>query len=230
MPLSESLRLAMKQTILALCCLLSSAAAVYADTSSASLDAGILRNTLGTAVVPNGALLQVIVSPSGTFSAPTSSSYVTGDNILIGSYAMNSNGGAGETLQTVNFTLSATVVAGESVLLRFYPSLTLANMPTAPTLSTTYGQVRSSTIEFGGTKDPTETAWVVPSASKAVDFNYITSDNGGTAAYTPASADATQTVLIGVVVPEPSTYALLGCGFLGWVSSQRRRRVSAKHA
>ena len=126
---------------------------------------------------------------------------------------MNYNGGTpGEDLTNLNGLTLATynLTAGEQILLRFYPSLTLASMPSAPTLATTYGQVRSSTVE-SSLGDGSETAWVVP-ASGTVDFNYITvNDPGAGGTYSNASADATNFVGPGLGVPEPSTYALMGC-------------------
>ncbi len=197
-----------KKVLFTLACLVGSTSAAFAQGSAVNIDAGLLENAVGTAVVPNGGLLQLIASPSGTFSTPTSSSYVSGDNILLASQAMNSNSGtAGETLNafTLSFTGTPAVVSGEALLLRFYPSLAYASMPSAPTLATTYGQVRSTTIEFGASGgDASETAWVVP-ASGSADLDYITVNDGGTY----ANATAYATGIVGAAnVPEPSTIFL----------------------
>ncbi len=200
-------------------CLLGFSLAAKAATVTLTINAGLLENALGTAVEPNGGLLQLLASPSGTFSAPTSSSYVSGDNVLVQSFQMNSNSGtAGLTVNTLTgiplTTANYTLTPGESLILRFYPSLTFAGMPSTPTLGTTFGQVRSDTVEFGGMIDPSETPWVVPAGGSAKDFDYVTISGGGT--YANNTAFATGIVLVGLV-PEPSTYAMFACGFAGLI-------------
>lgn len=193
--------------------LLGLAGAVQAQTVSLHIDAGLLENTTGTAVVANGMLLQILASPSGVFSAPTSSAYVTGDNVLLGNFAMNSNSGnAGETLTNANNLSLATfnLTVGEAVELRFYPNLSGTTVPATPTLGTTYGQVRSSTTESGQT-DGSQTAWVIPAAGVTADLLYITANDGGV--YSNLSAQATN--IVAAAIPEPSTYALFSGGFLG---------------
>ena len=218
----------MKKSVLAVACVLGFAGMSRAATVSINIDAGALQNATGTAVVPTGGLLQLLASSSGTFSAPTSASYVSGDNVLVTSFAMNMVGGTGETnnaLSTISLSTSNyTLTTGEALELRFYPSLTFASMPAAPTLGTTFGQVRSSTIEFGSAGGvANETAWVVPSAGTLVGFEYVTASNTTSAnAYANNTAFATGIVLAGV--PEPSTYAIVGCGILGLVGLRMRNR------
>ena len=216
-----------KTILVAVACFSSTIGFLQAQSSVVQIDAGLLENALGTAAVPVGGLLQLIASPSGTFSAPTSASYVTGDNILLQSQAMDySSGTTGETLNSFTLSLSGSsysLSSGEQLLLRFYPNLTLSSMPAAPTLGTSYGQVRSSTIEFGAAGgDPTETPWVVPASGQA-HLDYLTvSDNGGT--YANNTAFATNIVGPGAV-PEPSSLALIGgaaLSFAGWAKMRRR--------
>ena len=197
-----------------------------ADTVTIQIDAGLLETapmlpSLQTTPEPQGGLLQLIASPSGIFGAPTSTSYVTGDNVLVQSFAMNYfSNVTGETNNTLGAiplsTAYYTLTAGEALTLRFYPSLTFLSMPSAPTLGTSYGQVRSSVDETfqSGQTDSAQTPWVVP-ASGDVDLYYKTVSDGGVVAadgytYSNASAEATNIVLVGLAVPEPSTYALLG--------------------
>lgn len=217
-----------KKFLFAIACSICIAGRAKAQTVSINIDAGALRNTTGTAVVPTGGLLQLLASPTGNFTAPTSSSYVTGDNILVQSFAMNMVGGTGETNNALNSialtTANYTLTTGEAMELRFYPSLTLAAMPTAPTLGTSYGQVRSDSIEFGSAGGVSnETAWVVPAAGGLVTFEYVTVSNGGSAAYTDSSAFATG--IVGAV-PEPSTYVLAFGGMVAMLGFMRAKRTA----
>ncbi len=218
----------MKRLLFVLACSFALAKAVNADTVSLNINAGILENTLGTTPEPVGGLVELLASPSGTFGAPTSSSYTSGDDVLVASFAMTAyNNTPGLFVTALNGLAitgaGSTVVAGESLILRFYPSLTYAGMPSAPTFGTTYGQVRSSTGEFGTVADPSETGWFVPASGATVDLNYLTASAGGT--YANTTAYATGLVITGV--PEPSTYAMFVCGFaglIGWGLSTRRNR------
>ena len=224
----------MKKYFFGLLCVVGMNSALHAQSVNFTIDAGMLETAAGAGVVPAGGLLQLIASPSGTFSAPTSSSYVSGDNVLLASFAMNySSGVAGETVNhftgfPLTMTGSYTASAGEKVLLRYYPSLTFANMPATPALNTTYGQVRSDTIEFGASGgDPRETPWVLPAAgAPGVNFDYITTNDPNGGSYSELSAEANNFVLVGMV-PEPSTYIFAtGLMILTGLRAWSHRRVA----
>ena len=59
-----------------------------ADSVSIEVNAGILSNATGIPLPDNG-LLQLVVSQSGTFAAPTANSFVTGDNYIAYQFAVN---------------------------------------------------------------------------------------------------------------------------------------------
>ena len=206
-------------------------ASVKAQVFTVTIDAGVLENSNGTVTEPVGGLLQLIASPSGTFSTPDSSTFASGDNVLVSSFAMNYSNGTGETVNTLTSipftTTNYTLTAGEQLELRFYPSLSYTSSTSyytsAPTLGTTFGQVRSSTTEFGAT-DSNETGWFVPAAGSTIDFAYVTTTGGGT--YADTTAYATGTVIAGTAVPEPSSciIALIATATLG-IASIRRKQV-----
>ncbi len=233
----------MKKYFVTAICLLGLVSAIQAQVQL-NIDAGLLENSTGTANEPVGGLLELVASPSGTFSAATSSSYVSGDNVLVASFAMNyGSGTSGETINNLlSLPLTSTTVvysatngyttgiysiaANEKIQLRWYPSLIFSTTTnyttTAPTLLTTYGTARSDTVEFGPAGgDSAETAWIVP-ASGTVDLDYITTnDSSGGGTYSAASGDATNVVF---AVPEPSTYALFMGGVVGILGLRARSR------
>ncbi len=197
------------------------AGGLHADTVSISIDAGLLEQANGTSVVQTGALLQLIASPSATFTAPSAGSYVGGDNFVVSTFSMNTGGGTGETTNnTGTLTLTTTLFAGEALLLRFYPSLLTATAPASgPGAGTNYGQIRSDTIEFSTTDDPNETKWVVPAAGTTnASLDYITKKDPSGGTFPDGMNGTSDGVTITTfatltVVPEPSTYmsGLLGC-------------------
>ena len=148
-----------------------------ADSVSIEVNAGILSNATGTPLPDNG-LLQLVVSQSGTFTAPTANSFVTGDNYIAYQFAVNgstTSGVNGETDTPITLTLSSNIVAGEAAVLRWFPGLTTAS--TSPgTADTTYGQFRSNKSEGIG-----DSSWNIPASGTTVTFAFTTksSDEGG---------------------------------------------------
>ena len=208
---------------LALCFCLITMPTLLKATVAVEIDAGILRNATGTSPVPVGGLLELIASPSGSaanFSAPTATSFVSGDNIVVATFAMNYAVQTGETdsfvtlvLQNTTGPASATTFdAGDPLLLRWYPTLTTAS--TSPGIGTTYGQFRSDTGELGGS------AWVTPADGSSISLVFNTMAAGGT--HAEATGYASNVV---VSVPEPTTTGIIGgaaIGLLGLVKLRRR--------
>ena len=187
------------------------------------VDAGILRNSTGTALVPVGGLLQLVASPSGSaanLTAPTASSFTGGDNIIVAQFSMNYNSGtAGETdniltgltLQNTGTPSSTTFDQGDPLELRWYPTLTLG--ATAPGAGTTYGRFRTdSTVDNGF-------AWITPADNSTNTLLVLATMNasGSRAESVGFASNVT-------VVPEPSTviFTTLMFGAVG-VQALRRR-------
>ena len=208
--------------------LLSVCAALYCATSahatiSVAGDFGLLKDSTGTVNVPVGGLLQLIASPSGSasnFAAPTPTSFVSGDNIIVATFAMNYNSGtAGESTNSITLTLQNTAAsttttfdAGDPLLLRWYPTLTTSS--TAPGLGATYGQFRTDATTDGGSP------WVTPNDGANNYLLYlITQSTGGSQPNSFGFASNT--------VPEPSMNVILCLSALGFFGFCFYRRFHA---
>ena len=223
----------MRKTLAIFTCMLGASGMAHAANVTVAIDAGILKNATGSANLQAGSLLELIASPvsvaspDGVFTPPTASNSVTGNDILVASFAMNNGFGAGETQNSVTINMS-TVPAGYALLLRWFSGTNYAGgmnptSPTAPSLAvgTTYGEYRSDTQE----SDEAGLTWFVPNTpgytytgTTGLDFQTIAAggsnlDQIGYAGFTP--------------LPEPSTYMMaLGMATLGGLVYHRRHRRS----
>ena len=228
---------AMRIVTIAVAILLGCAAAARADVSI-QLDAGTLRTANGAALMPQSGLLQLIASPSGasgTFGAPSSTSFVSGDNIVVASFSMNYFFGRGETSNTITLTYQNTSATpsptqfdqGDALLLRWWPTLTTSS--TVPGSSTTYGQFRSNTPETFSDGTSPGLAWFAPADGTSYivpdGLNFVTSDitsgppNG---TYAPSAGFANFST-----VPEPSMWVFMTGMVLSAVFVVRAQRAKA---
>ena len=192
------------------------------------LDAGVLRTSTGSTFT--GGMLQLIAArtANATFAAPTANSFVGGDTaneFVLASFAFNQGGAGfvtGETSNFINFTYenttpgnsSTTFDPGDSLLLRWYPSLTLSS--SSPGAGTSYGQYRSSSPPNGGL------AWAGPA-----DGSTLTGSNG--LIFLTSSANGANPDIAGYAsnfvasVPEPSSVVLSSAvALLGLLKLRRR--------
>lgn len=175
----------------------------------------------GGMLAPEGSLLQLIVSPGNSiFGDPTPESFVSDDDIVLGSLFINQ--GAGAFLEPITFTLTGGVTAGDQILLRWYPTLDVNDLGTGPGAGTHYGQFRTDLVE---TNYGSDTAWVVPAEGATINLNFLTADNGGTDGG-PGHGDHPESEGIAnlTVIPEPSTYALVGLALAALGFARRRRQ------
>ncbi len=208
------------------------------------IDAGMLSYVSATnptvlTPLPNGMLVQVLASPvttaapDGTFGAPSTSSFVTGGDILVASFAMNNNFGTGELQQTISITLgtgAGQIPAGDALLLRWFKGTTYSSTTNyntaAPTAGSTYGQYRSDTQE----SNEKGLTWFVPNADGST-FSYPTGLDYQTTTAGGSNSDLSGAAVLALApAPEPSTFTTFISGFLcliGLYSWKRRSDSSS---
>lgn len=198
------------------------------------LDAGILSNKDGAAPVPMNGLLQIISLPaanagsSSMFSNPTPGSFVDSNRgeVIVANLRMNYLFGPGETNNTFAFDLQTTAgrspTTNDPLLLRWWPDIltdSSGNPNRSPLAGDVFGQFRSNSGEFNGSTNGI--TWFVPAdGTFNLNFNTTSTDRNN---HPDSDGYANFTV-----VPEPSTYALLGAGVLGFGLLNRRRGQAAR--
>jgi hypothetical protein len=212
--------------------LLCAVACLVAADSNASmiieLDAGHLFSSDTTSssylsTGANGALLQIIASTSGTFAAPTAESFTGGDpnEMVIANLAMNSFSGPDETDNTFNISLTGSFAAGDALMLRWFPSLSLNEEQggATPALGMDYGQFQGSDADGG-------LGWVLPdngaSDTGTNGLFFLTESSGG--AHSDSEGIASLTIQ---TVPEPTIPGLffVAITFLGFFLRGRKGRI-----
>ncbi len=216
----------MYKTLAALVCLLGFSSTVQA-TITIEVDLGILRTATG-APLPDGSMLQLIASPvttanpDGIFGAPTTNSFVSGNDILVQSFAMNDKFATGEAGGTISITLNTgtnPIVVGDALLLRWFSGT--VSTASSPTAGSTYGQYRSDTAE----SNETGLTWFVPNADGKI-FTFPTGLDFQTVTAGGSNLDIIGNALLPLApAPEPSTYALIGCAIIGISLATRRRKL-----
>ena len=190
--------------------LLASATFAHA-TITINLGAGNLYGTSTATLFPTGGLLQLIVSSTdNVFSAPVAGSYTgnSADDVILASFTLAS---PGMFQQVINFALSGNIGPGDQILLRWFPTLTLAN--TTPPAGAPFGQFRTDLIE-----NFSDISWNLPNDGAIVGLNFLTMALGGTR----PEMDGVANMI--VAIPEPSTVALVGLSVIGLAVYSRRRK------
>jgi len=193
----------MKHLLLTIVVLAAALLARAQTTVTIDITLGELR-TSGGSPIANNSLLQLIASSDTTFAAPTSTSFVSGNDTLVASVAFDNStyfnlAGYMQLTQIVN--LNTTPITGQYLLVRWFPALT--TLSSTPGIGTAYGQ-------YGY---PNSTPWVAPSAggTLTLDATSIPAPNANASLTTP--------------IPEPSTYAAL-LGILVLSVAQLRRKAN----
>ena len=205
----------MKRLFLFGLALLASATMAHA-TITINLGGGNLYGTSTATLFPTGGLLQLIVSSTdNVFTAPVAGSYTgnSADDVVLASFVLNNGlGSPGTFAQAIIITLTGNINPGDQILLRWFPTLTLAN--TTPPAGAPFGQFRTDIIE-----NFSDITWNLPNDGSLVALNFLTMAQGGTRAEIEGVANMI------VAVPEPSTVALVGLSVIGLAAYSRRRKV-----
>lgn len=203
----------MMKAPLALAAVLVSSTLAFGDVTL-NLGAGVLRGPDGTPI-PVGSLIQLVASTTDNiFSTPAPGDFDGGssDDVIIASFSSNDFlGFDGSVAESLVFSFSGTLNAGDQILLRWYPSLTTASA--APSGGEAFGQFRTDAVE-----NNSDIAWIVPADGFTGNLNFLTTSGGG------SQPDAAGFATMVVPIPEPSTYALILIGAAGVVGYARRRR------
>ena len=197
-----------------------------------NLDAGRLRLSLGTAMPAGSVLVLVAANGDGFSNTLSAGQYVSGNDILLSiltvpgsSGAFNISGGTDETLNTL--TISTTsfpgLAVGDLLALRWFPQITKTQFlaGTTPTTGNNFGTYNPLFWGNGSNLPDGGNAWAVPSPGGTISLNFFTTDSdfGGTQA--PAEGYAQFTV-----VPEPSSFVLVGVSLLGAAAFRLRKQRS----
>jgi hypothetical protein len=170
----------------------------------------------------NGSYIELIsLGTSGTFTAPTSTSFITGTEQLISGFPLNDTT-EGSTPGSFDEALTGLTLggsnfqAGQQLAIVWFPTI---SAPTGgPGAGTAYGE-----YSFGS-----GAGVVIPSDSSSIlDTMFTISPLGGTLPNSDGLASL-QVAGAGGTIPEPSSYALLGgLTILGLVAFRRRFQAGA---
>ncbi|MEY2487456.1 MAG: hypothetical protein QOH39_3104 [Verrucomicrobiota bacterium] len=204
---------------------------------SIQLDAGELRANSTTGLPVGSVLLFISAGADGVFETPTSlmpGSYVAGDDVLLSvmsdpssAQAFNTAVGTNETLNLFTITSaappdSATPPAGQAIGLLWFSQITYSQWQagTTPTAGQTFGFYNPSFWGNGTNNPDGGNAWVVP-ASGLVNLNFFTTDSDAGGTQTPNRGFGNNFF---VAIPEPSTFALMIAGAVGFLALRSRSR------
>ena len=160
----------------------------------------------------SGLAILVASTLDSSFGGPSSTTYATGDDIVVGAWDLT--GGfntAGVLTKGVSTTPTGNWNAGDFLQLYWFPTLTLAqyNASTPPGNNTPYGQYRDpatvTALESGKGGD----LWITPGASGTFNLKFFTSDASTLVPLNSGLSPASAGLANFTTVPEPSAYAAI---------------------
>lgn len=194
------------------------------------LDAGRLRLNSATPMPAGSLLILVAAGGDGTFSNTLASGqYASGNDILLSVFSVpssaadfNTSGGPDETLNTFTIDTDLSGVAtGDLVALRWFPQITYAQfqLGITPTAGQNYGTYNP--LMWGNltnNPDPGD-PWSVPTDGAAITYDFFTTDSEGGGTQNPLEGYASF-----IVVPEPSSFAMVSLALVAGAALRLRRR------
>jgi len=208
----------MKKTIVVLCSIVLTAISQSNGAILLNMDVGNLYVADTSTAFPSGGLIQLVASTlDNTFSTPTAGSFTgNSDDVVLMSFAANNILGPGSFEGPITFALSGNLNTGDLLILRWYPTLTMADAASGPPAGARFGQFRTDIVQ-----DFSSIAWVVPNDNFVEALNFLTMAQGGA---NPESAGVAN--LFVVAIPEPATYAFLMVGLAGAAFIRRRTKAA----
>ena len=188
-----------------------------------------LRNSAGN-IISAGTLGLLVVDQSnnGLLNAAntvlSANSFLGGgtDDLIINTYTATDISGSGD----IGFDFSGAVInvtgntnANDALYFVWFPTLTGSAVGTTVGGGVSYGAYTSAVKD-----DLADIAWVVAPDGQNVGIFSLSAALGGSPALTVSQATASLTTTGGVVIPEPSSFAVLaGLVAVGMAATRRRR-------
>jgi len=183
------------------------------------LQADLLKKADGTPMPTSGLVILAASTSDTTFNAPTDTDFVSGDDIIVKKWSLDSGYGAGIFEKSTGpISFSGNWGPDDPLQLYWYPSLTYDSA--VPGAGTSYGQYRNNSAVDNSY------VWFTPPDGFTVGLKFFTKDSiqlyGTGLASNPAEAGlASQTT-----VPEPAAFATVSgllC-LMGAVAFKARRQ------
>jgi hypothetical protein len=192
-------------------------------TISFFVSAGDLRNSSasGTNLMSlDGLVILVASTTDSVFNGPTSSSFATGDDVVLYRGDLHESGQPGlfqPSAIIIDLSSFSGLNAGDPVKLFWFPTLTTNSI--TPGNGTSYGAYRDPVGNIGpGTGLDGSDPWYVQADGANINLNFITASEGGSNPDSAGYAD--------LVVPEPGHFAvgLFAVGLCAHQFIRQRRR------
>lgn len=172
------------------------------------VDADLLKDSSGNAMPTNGLVILVASTTDSTFNGPTAGSFVTGDDIVLWKFNLDSSGAPGVLIDVApSLTLTGNWTVGDPLAIYWFPTLTTNS--SAPTAGTPYGMFTTTNATDGS--DP----WVTPPSSANIDLRFITTDSDQVNGHLAGTNNLASAGLASSVVPGGLTAPNLAISLIG---------------
>ena len=187
--------------------LLISHLSAFAQFVTINLDADQLKTAGGTAMPTTGLVMLIASTTDTSFGAPIPSAFVTGDDVILWTWSLDSGFGAGvfsdkvENLQLGSPSISTEWGSGDRLEMLWFPDLTIGDA--SPGEGTSYGRYRDPATSGSGTDG--SALWVTPGEGATISLRFLMTDG----IVSPGTVAASAGLASFTVVPEPAEYAVI---------------------